>query len=86
MRCGPPDLIGWARPPVPGEESWPQPPQQVTAAAKSAFLSGGQWAYPAAIIGVLLGTAPVFCKFPRQQAEVALLDRYQAEDSQPGAG
>jgi len=36
-----------------------------------------------AIIGVLLGAALVFFMFPRHEAEIALLGRYQAEDSQP---
>jgi hypothetical protein len=34
---------------------------------------------------VLLGAALVFFMFPRQEAEIALLRRYQAEASQPAA-
>jgi hypothetical protein len=34
---------------------------------------------------VLLGAALVFFMFPRHEAEIALLGRYQAEDSQPAA-
>jgi hypothetical protein len=61
-------------------QRYPQYASKITAAAKSAFLSGDQWAYAAAIIGVLLGAALVFFMFPRQQAEEALLARYHAED------
>ena len=61
---------------------YPQYASKITAAAKSAFLSGDQWAYTAAIIGVVLGAALVFFMYPRQEAELALLVRYQAEDRQ----
>jgi len=60
---------------------YPHYASQITAAAKSAFLSGDQWAYTAAILGVLLGATLVFLMFPRHQAELSLLARYQAEDS-----
>ena len=66
-------------------QRYPQYASKITAAAKSAFLAGDQWAYAAAIIGVLLGAALVFFMFPRHEAEIALLGRYQAEDSQPAA-
>jgi MFS transporter, DHA2 family, multidrug resistance protein len=61
-------------------QRYPQYASTITAAAKSAFLSGDQWAYAAAIVGVLLGAALVFFKFPRREAEEALLARYHAED------
>ena len=63
-------------------ERYPQYASKITAAAKSAFLSGDQWAYAAAIVGVLLGAALVFFMFPRREAEQALLARYHAEDRQ----
>ena len=63
-------------------QRYPQYASKITAAAKSAFLSGDQWAYTAAIIGVVLGAALVFFMFPQQEAELALLARYQAEDRQ----
>ena len=63
-------------------ERYPQYASKITAAAKSAFLSGDQWAYTAAIVGVLLGAALVFFMFPRREAEQALLARYHAEDRQ----
>jgi DHA2 family multidrug resistance protein-like MFS transporter len=62
-------------------QRYPQFASKITAAARSAFLSGDQWAYAAAIIGVLLGAALVFALFPRKAAEEALLARYQAEDA-----
>ena len=59
---------------------YPQYASKITTAAKSAFLAGDQWAYATAVIGVLLGAALVFFRFPRQQAEEALLARYHADD------
>ncbi len=59
---------------------YPRYASQITAAAKHAFLSGDQWAYTAAILGVLLGAALVFALFPRKPEELALLARYHAED------
>jgi hypothetical protein len=62
-------------------QRYPQFASKITAAAKSAFLSGDQWAYAAAIIGVLLGAALVFALFPRQAAEETMLAAYHAEDT-----
>jgi hypothetical protein len=62
-------------------QRYPQFASKITAAAKSAFLSGDQWAYAAAIIGVLLGAALVFALFPRQAAEETMLAGYHAEDT-----
>ncbi len=62
-------------------QRYPQYAGKITAAARSAFLAGDQWAYAAAILGVLLGAALVFLMFPRHDAEEALLARYHAEDS-----
>jgi len=61
-------------------QRYPMYASKITAAAKHAFLDGDQWAYAAAIIGVLAGAALVFALFPRQAAEAALLASYQAED------
>ena len=52
-------------------QRYPQYASKITAAARSAFLAGDQWAYTAAILGVLLGAALVFALFPRQAAEAA---------------
>jgi MFS transporter, DHA2 family, multidrug resistance protein len=57
---------------------------QIIAAAKSAFLSGDQWAYTAGTIAVLLGATVVFFCFPRLAEERELLARYAAEDADAG--
>ena len=62
-------------------QRYPQYASQITAAARSAFLAGDQWAYAAAILAVLLGAALVFFLFPRHAAEQRLLARYHAEDA-----
>ncbi len=64
---------------------YPQYAQQITAAAKTSFLQGANWAYAAGIIAVMIGTALVFFCFPKKDAEGALLVQYQAEDTR-GAG
>ena len=64
-------------------EQHPQYASQITAAAKTAFLQGDQWAYAAGIVAVLLGGALVFFVFPRKDEEEALLARYAAEDAEP---
>jgi MFS transporter, DHA2 family, multidrug resistance protein len=61
-------------------QRYPQYASQITAAARSAFLSGDQWAYTAAIVAVLLGAGLVYFLFPRHAAEEQLLARYHAED------
>jgi DHA2 family multidrug resistance protein-like MFS transporter len=66
-------------------QRYPQYAGAITSSARSSFLSGDQWAYAAGIIAVLLGSAVVFAKFPRKEAEEALLARYHAEDD-AGAG
>jgi EmrB/QacA subfamily drug resistance transporter len=60
---------------------YPQYSQQITAAAKEAFLNGDQWAYTAGIVAVLLGAAVVFFLFPRKDQEAALLAAYRATDT-----
>jgi MFS transporter, DHA2 family, multidrug resistance protein len=60
---------------------YPQYSQQITAAAKEAFLNGDQWAYTAGIVAVLLGAAVVFLLFPRKDEEDALLAAYRATDT-----
>jgi hypothetical protein len=58
----------------------PQYATQITAAAKTSFLQGDQWAYLAGVIAILLGGALVFFVFPGKKQEEALLDGYHAED------
>jgi MFS transporter, DHA2 family, multidrug resistance protein len=62
-------------------QQYPQYASQITAAAKTSFLQGDQWAYTAGIVAVLVGAALVFFFFPRRQEEVELLARYEEEDS-----
>jgi MFS family permease len=64
-------------------QQYPKYSTQITAAAKSAFLQGDQWAYAAGIIAVLVGAVLIFFMFPRKDEEVALLQRYHDEDTQP---
>jgi DHA2 family multidrug resistance protein-like MFS transporter len=63
----------------------PQYADQITAAAKAAFLDGDQWAYLAGVGAVLLGAVIVFFCFPRRDRERALLAGYEAEDRAPAA-
>ena len=71
---------------------YPQYASQITAAAKSSFLQGDQWAYTAGIVAVLAGAVLVFLAFPRRAGERQLLADYHAADTasapigQPGAG
>jgi DHA2 family multidrug resistance protein-like MFS transporter len=62
-------------------EQHPQYASQITAAAKTSFLQGDQWAYIAGIIAILLGAALVAFLFPKRDEEEALLARYHAEDA-----
>jgi EmrB/QacA subfamily drug resistance transporter len=60
---------------------YPQDAAQITAAAKTSFLQGDQWAYLAGIGAVLLGAAVVARFFPRFERETELLGQYQAENA-----
>jgi MFS transporter, DHA2 family, multidrug resistance protein len=62
-------------------EQHPQYASQITAAAKTSFLQGDQWAYVAGIIAILLGAALVAFLFPKRDEEEALLARYHTEDA-----
>jgi DHA2 family multidrug resistance protein-like MFS transporter len=55
----------------------------ITAAAKSAFLQGDDWAYTAGAVAVIAGAVLVFFFFPRKEAEQELLRRYHEEDTAP---
>jgi EmrB/QacA subfamily drug resistance transporter len=59
---------------------------QITAAAKSSFLQGDQWAYTAGIVAILLGAVLVFFMFPRKDDEQRLLASYHAVDVRPRSG
>jgi DHA2 family multidrug resistance protein-like MFS transporter len=54
---------------------------QITAAAKSSFLQGDNWAYIAAMIAIAIGMSLVFFFFPSKDEELALRATYLAEDS-----
>ncbi len=66
-------------------EQYPQYSDQIVAAAKQAFLDGDRWAYAAGTIAVLVGAALIWFMFPRHDDEVALLERFAAEDADDGA-
>ena len=62
-------------------QQYPQYASQITAAAKTSFLVGDQWAYLAGIVVILLGALLVFFIFPKMDEEKKLLAEYQAEDT-----
>jgi MFS transporter, DHA2 family, multidrug resistance protein len=61
-------------------QQYPQYASQITAAAKTSFLQGDQWAYLAGILAVLAGAAIVAVFFPSFERENELLAEYQADD------
>src|SRR5262245_50059333 len=60
---------------------YPQYAAEITAAAKSSFLSGADLAYLAGIIAIAIGAVIVFFKFPKHEDEVRLLAEYHAQDT-----
>jgi EmrB/QacA subfamily drug resistance transporter len=60
---------------------YPQYASQITAAAKTSFLDGADWAYTAGIVSILAGATLVFTLFPPRGEERRLLARYHAEDT-----
>ena len=66
-------------------QQYPQYADGIVSAAKQAFLDGDQWAYTAGTIAVLIGAALIWFMFPRRDEEVALLERFAAEDASDGA-
>ena len=62
-------------------QQYPQYAHQIAAAARKSFLDGGDWTYAAGMIAVAVGIAVVFFLFPRHEAELALLERFHAEDA-----
>jgi hypothetical protein len=59
-------------------KQYPQHASQITAAAKTSFLQGDQWAYTAGIVAVLAGAMVVFFFFPKAGREKELLAAYAA--------
>jgi MFS transporter, DHA2 family, multidrug resistance protein len=66
-------------------QQYPRHAAEITAAAKTAFLQGDQWAYLAGILAVLLGAVVVFFWFPKMEREKTLLAEYHAADTEPPA-
>ena len=62
-------------------EQYPQYASQITAAARTSFLDGADWAYIAGIVAILLGAILVFFMFPRRDDEARLLAQYAEEDT-----
>jgi MFS transporter, DHA2 family, multidrug resistance protein len=62
-------------------EQYHQYAGQITAAAKTSFLQGDQWAYTAGVVAVLIGATLVFFLFPRNEDEQRLLAEYHARDT-----
>jgi MFS family permease len=62
-------------------EQNPQFASQITAAAKTSFLQGDQWAYTAGVVAILAGAVLVFSRFPKHAEEKRLLAQYHAEDT-----
>jgi MFS transporter, DHA2 family, multidrug resistance protein len=61
-------------------QQYPQYADQITAAAKTAFLDGDDQAYIAGIIAVLIGAVLVFFLFPKRDGERELLAQYHEQD------
>src|SRR5215470_16474956 len=64
-------------------QEYPSYSSQITAAAKTSFLHGDQWAYTAGIVAVILGAVLVFLCFPKHERERELLAEYAAESAPP---
>ncbi len=64
---------------------YPQYAKQITAAAKSSFVDGADWAYIAGIAAIVIGALIVFFLFPKKRDEVELLQRYGKEDAEAQA-
>jgi EmrB/QacA subfamily drug resistance transporter len=61
-------------------ERYPRYTDQIIESARQAFVDGQDWAYVAGIVTVVLGGLLIFFLFPRKDAEVAMLERFRAED------
>jgi MFS transporter, DHA2 family, multidrug resistance protein len=60
---------------------YPQYADAITAAARSSFVSGSDWAYAAGAIAIALGAALIFFMFPGKEDEQRLLREYHAQDT-----
>jgi DHA2 family multidrug resistance protein-like MFS transporter len=59
---------------------YPQYAPQITAAAKTSFLAGDQYAYIAGIIAILIGAVLIFFKYPKKEEERKKEAEFHAED------
>jgi hypothetical protein len=60
---------------------YPHYASAITAAAKTSFLHGADWAYAAGVAATVIGIVLVFFLFPRKDAEQRLLAEYHQTDS-----
>ena len=67
-------------------QQYPQYATQITAAAKTSFLQGADWAYTAGIVAILLGAVLVYFLFPRNDDERRLLAEYHVTDTTGAMG
>jgi DHA2 family multidrug resistance protein-like MFS transporter len=65
-------------------QQYPRYADQIAAAARQSFLDGGDWAYTAGLIAIVLGALLVFFMFPRFEEEKQMLARFREEDSEAG--
>ncbi len=63
-------------------EQYPQYSDAITAAARSSFVDGANWAYVAGIVAILIGAALVYLLFPTKDMERQLLADYHTRDTQ----
>jgi EmrB/QacA subfamily drug resistance transporter len=61
-------------------QQYPQYATQITAAAKTSFLQGDDYAYIAGVIAVLIGAALIFFKYPKKDEEHTMLAAFHAHD------
>ena len=59
---------------------YPQYATQITAAAKSSFLVGDDYAYMAGLVFVVLGALLIFLKYPKKDEEGKLEAKYHEDD------
>jgi len=65
-------------------QQYPKYADQIAAAARQSFLDGGDWAYTAGLIAIVLGALLVFFMFPRFEVEQQMLARFKEEDAEAG--
>jgi len=66
-------------------QQYPHYSSAITAAARSSFVSGSDWAYAVGIIAIAIGAAVIFFLFPGKEDEQRLLAEYHAQDAGPAA-